>query len=115
MRKPDHFEVGDVVRIRAWDDMANEYGLYYDQHIETPNMIFTNPMKRLCGTEYVIERIVQVGNLSENGYLRIYLDSEVGFIITDYMIEHVEKEETLLPQDFTFFDSLIRAEGSDSR
>ena len=115
MHKPDHFEVGDVVRIRAWDDMAEEYGLYYDEHIKTPNMIFTNSMKGLCGTEYVIKRIVQVGNLSEDGYTRIYLDSNVGFIITDHMIEHVEKVEALLSQDFASFDSLIRAEGSDSR
>lgn len=115
MRKPDHFEVGDVVRIRAWDDMVIEYGLYHNSHIKTPNMVFMDPMKGLCGKKYVIKRITQVGDPSKDGYIRIYLDGDIGFIITDHMIEHVEKVETLLPQDFALFDSLIRAEGGDSR
>ena len=64
------FEVGDRVRVRQWDDMADEYGVksliastdigYYIipshyAHCDCPN--FTTPMKELCGLSGTVERV----------------------------------------------------------
>lgn len=61
------FEVGDRVRVRQWDDMADEYGnkhlpgsidciipSHYD-YCECP--YFVAPMKRLCGLSGTVERV----------------------------------------------------------
>lgn len=52
------FKVGDVVRIRQWDDMLNEYGKTDDGRIQC-NMFtaFIPAMKYLCGRVFTIERI----------------------------------------------------------
>lgn len=50
------FKVGDVVRIRQWDDMLNEYGKDSDGDIVcSHNTIFCSSMKYLCGKIFIIE------------------------------------------------------------
>ena len=46
-----NFKVGDKVRIRQWDDMAKEYGINSQGHIEPSHtsVLFNKSMKHLCG------------------------------------------------------------------
>lgn len=43
------FKVGEWVRIRDWDDMEQEFGLYDNKHIDTPEEVFVITMRPLCG------------------------------------------------------------------
>lgn len=47
-----NFKVGDHVRIRQWDDMAKEYGVF-STSIPIPAS-FVDGMKNLCGEEAII-------------------------------------------------------------
>lgn len=50
------FKVGDVVRIRRWADMAEEFGLDSDGDIDC-KYHFTTPMTNLCGRKCTISTI----------------------------------------------------------
>ena len=45
---PDCFAVGDVVRIREWDDMESEFGLRFGQDIKCTHT-FVAGMRESCG------------------------------------------------------------------
>ena len=45
------FEVGDLCRIRSWDDMEAEFGLYGSGNIKC-DFTFTTGMRHLCGMEF---------------------------------------------------------------
>lgn len=47
------FEVGDLCRIRSWDDMAAEFGLYDTGNIKC-DFTFTTGMRPLCGMEFEV-------------------------------------------------------------
>lgn len=49
------FEVGDVCRIRQWDDMAEEFGVF-DGEIEC-EFSFIEAMRCLCGAIFTIKDI----------------------------------------------------------
>lgn len=57
--KKDHYEVGDRVHIRDWDDMAKEYGLDSDGFITVGNFDFAPDMRIYCGSEMVIKDFVK--------------------------------------------------------
>lgn len=50
------FHIGDVVRIRDWDDMEAEFGLNRYGNIDC-RFTFTHKMSAYCGEVYTIERI----------------------------------------------------------
>lgn len=78
------YKVGDRVKIREWDDMKKEYGLdrngrivvYEEWHaIDDYGVSYiTERMRRYCGKETRIERIVHY----KAGY-RLEIDGCVGF------------------------------------
>ena len=49
------FSVGDIVRIRSWDDMEPEFGEGYDC-VATP-FGFVRGMRKYCGREICIDRL----------------------------------------------------------
>lgn len=53
------FKVGDYVRVRDWDDMAEEFGFDedYDTYIDTPGFPYAESMEYLCGMEFEISYI----------------------------------------------------------
>lgn len=57
------FNVGDVCRIRSWEDMQSEFGLEDGVSINC-DFSFVPSMRHLCGQQFTIERI-------ENGELGI--------------------------------------------
>lgn len=54
----DDFHVGDIVRVRQWDDMVKEFGLceYNHSSIDVPYS-FVKGMRKYCGKEFEIKRI----------------------------------------------------------
>ena len=58
------FKIGDKVRIRSWEDMAEEFGTRSDGDIPC-NKTFTGEMKYLCGTEFEITGICADGTVVE--------------------------------------------------
>lgn len=56
-------EVGDLVRIREWDDMAAEFDFDDDENIDC-NATFIKEMKSLCGVQFV------VANIDSNGIIQ---------------------------------------------
>ena len=50
-------QVGDRVRFRQWEDMAEEFGAYEDGDIPLNNIFFLKEMRGLCGKEFEIESI----------------------------------------------------------
>ena len=87
MRK---FKVGDVCRIRQWDDMAAEFGLSEFGNIPC-SATFCNDMRHICGTVFTIKNI---GSYYD-GHL-IYEPDIIPlrcWIITDDMVEPVSDEE----------------------
>lgn len=47
---------GDIVTIRTWDDMAEEYGLNESGGIKTPYITILQDMKQFCGHSYIVKK-----------------------------------------------------------
>ena len=74
------FNIGDLVRIRQWDDMASQYR-------ESAGTIrcrcgFNKEMKRLCGKEFVVEATGR----------HIVMGHGTPFLISDDMLELVRDD-----------------------
>lgn len=54
---PHRFQPGDTVTIRAWDDMAEEYGLNESGGIKTPYITILQGMKQFCGHSYIVKEV----------------------------------------------------------
>lgn len=53
--------IGDVLQVREWDDMAEEYGMDEDE-ILVPN-IFIKNMCYLCGQTFTVSSIDEYGGI----------------------------------------------------
>ena len=78
------FKIGDRVRIRDWDDMVAEFGLS-DRGSIPCEYVFTQGMRDLCGSEYVITGVV-------GGRCLLY--PRVEWNISADMIEHCDRTKT---------------------
>ena len=58
--------VGDVVLIRQWDDMANEFG-FASRGVIDCKFHFTDAMMQYCGKEYIVDRIQNDGLIRFKG------------------------------------------------
>lgn len=83
-------KVGDLVKIRQFDDMVSEFGIITGSrfdYIRTSTTVFSETMKNLCGLEFVISGIEEI----YKGYrLRGH---DTGYIIDADMVEPIEKED----------------------
>lgn len=81
------YQVGDVLRIRQWDDMANEFGYTNDRHDEIKCLdIFVEEMKYLCGKTFTVANV----SLSRFGQYDEYTSVEHienGWAVTEDMLE----------------------------
>ena len=57
------FKAGDKVRVREWDDMAEEFGVTKNGDINTPIVTFAQSMKRLC------KKVVTIKCVYDNYYI----------------------------------------------
>lgn len=87
------FKVGDLVRVREWDDMKKEFGSDGDFKINC-HCLFVYTMKDTCGDVCTIKDITDSGNYILSG------KNEAGWVYSDDMIfpavtyrEYAEKVE----------------------
>lgn len=57
---------GDTVTIRAWDDMAEEYGLNESGQIKTPYISILKSMKQFCGNSYIVKKVYYTSESKSN-------------------------------------------------
>lgn len=82
-----NFKVGDVVRVRQWDDMMSEFGLNFEGDINCA-ACFTINMKDLCGEVFTISKMTKYGSK------KVYVVSghDFGWTITTDMLESFDTE-----------------------
>ena len=85
------FKVGDRVRIRAWDDMANEYGVDRIGDIRTI-VNFVRGMEHLCG---------RIATITEMNDVKCKLNfddksGDIGWLYCTQMIENIKPETIVI-------------------
>lgn len=61
------YKVGDIIRVRDWDDMERQYGTDSDGDIRLPDgWWFKNSMKPFCGKDYKISKVFVTSYLLED-------------------------------------------------
>ena len=77
------YKVGDKVRVRQWDDMVKEYGLFdgLEKVICTPGYFFTNDMKKFCGS------VVTISNIISDDSRYLIKENDQNWFWTDEMFE----------------------------
>lgn len=103
----NEFSVGDRVRIKEFDDMAEEYGVdkYGDIIPPCPNIAcFSKHMKKYCGATGTVTSM-DISLFPEGIYSRIYIDFDDGkfrvvpWVFMDYMVTVESNTETPEIQD----------------
>lgn len=98
------YKIGDMVEIRSWEDMENQYGLDEDGDINCPG-IFTKDMSDLCGkwvdnvgcldgkTRSVIEQMI---DMAKDGDLSILAFKKIFYGLVDVPDNEIDDEESLI-------------------
>ena len=77
------YKVGDKVKVREWDDMAKEFGVYGDGFVVVlSNGCFFRPMCKYCGKTMTIR--------AANGDYYLIGDDEDWWHFTDEMLEQTQ-------------------------
>ena len=88
---------GNIIKIRQWDDMEEEYGLIGIDSINC-ECAFTDNMRNLCGSEIKInEKMVE----DFKKYKYFFADSKTYSISTD-MIESIKTTDDIVIDKVTF-------------
>lgn len=88
---------GNIIKIRQWDDMEEEYGLVGIGSINC-ECTFTDNMRNLCGSEIKInEKMVE----DFKKYKYFFADSKAYSISTD-MIEYIKTTDDIVIDKITF-------------
>ena len=89
---------GNIIKIRQWDDMEEEYGLIGIDSINC-ECAFTDNMRNLCGSEIKInEKMVE----DFKKYKYFFADSKTYSISTD-MIESIKTTDDIIIKDTVTF------------
>lgn len=89
-KRDTDFKVGDLVRIRSWDDMAKEFGVDYNGDI-TCKCYFNHDMRRLCGIEFKITGFDEYDESIVEGLELVVAEEDRYWCISTDMIEKVNK------------------------
>ena len=90
MRDEDIKE-GDILQIRQWDDMANEFGVLNSWIPMThKGTNFTNPMKSLCGR---VLTVLTKRELSNEEFRYEFVEGTDGWFICSDMLEPFKEDE----------------------
>lgn len=94
-------EVGEIVRIREWEDMASEFRVDEDGDISVDGAFFLKSMRGFCGRECIVTGVTYYEHI---GVMLVGLrDVNDGtkpsneYDFTPAMLEPVDRE-TLLPE-----------------
>ena len=88
---------GNIIKIRQWDDMEEEYGLIGIDSINC-ECAFTDNMRNLCGSEIKINKKM-VEDFKKYKYF--FADSKTYSISTD-MIEYIKTTDDIVIDKITF-------------
>ena len=88
---------GNIIKIRQWDDMEEEYGLIGIDSINC-ECAFTDNMRNLCGSEIKINKKM-VEDFKKYKYF--FADSKTYSISTD-MIEYIKTTDDIIIDKITF-------------
>lgn len=81
------YKVGDKVRVRSWEDMKDQYGLLSSDCIPVrKDVTFVKDMRKYCGEEVVIRRVLR----------DCYLIEGDSWYWTDEMFESKDKYNTIV-------------------
>lgn len=101
--RDEEIEIGDKLRIREWDDMAEEFGKDELGRIRT-RARFLPKMRELCGSPFTV-----ADKLNHYAGIWVYISSEdyetinhSTFLITSDMLERATNSDELSdsPEDF---------------
>ena len=92
------YKVGDELRIREWDDMANEFGLNGSGNIKILPA-FTKSMEYLCGEKFTVSRIVGSCYFSFEEIEYTRNDGNNYWAITEKMLEPREEKPLYIASD----------------
>ena len=95
---------GNIIRIRQWDDMEEEYGYSSLENAIMCEHLFTDFMKELCGKEFEITKEM------EEDYVRFkhfYIDNYLDDVrIKDYIIVSTDMIESIKTIDDIVIDKV---------
>ena len=77
------YKVGDKVRVRQWDDMVEEFGLYDRKDIGIPSCFFVKEMRKYCGS------VVTIRELTCRDTRYLIEEDDCCFFWTDDMFENM--------------------------
>lgn len=92
----------DIVTIRTWDDMAEEYGLNESGGIKTPYITILQGMKQFCGHSYIVK---EVYNTSDR---RTYSFYDFPFYFPICALVGYSSASQSIPISSISFDSIIQ-------
>ena len=97
---------GNIIRIRQWDDMEEEYGYSSLEEAIMCKHLFTDFMKELCGKEFKITKEMEEDYVRfEHFYIDNYLDdagTKDYIIISTDMIELIKTTDDIVIDKVTF-------------
>ena len=97
---------GNIIKIRQWDDMEEEYGYSSSKKTIMCKHLFTDAMKKLCRKEFKITKQMEdeykaVGHFHIDNYSDD-IDTKPHFIITTDMIESIKTTDDIVIDKVTF-------------
>jgi hypothetical protein len=101
--------IGDFVKIKQWDDMAEEFGYTRNKSVINVNAKFTEHMLVFCGKEY---RIQDITGTPSSSYLKYKLfdkinDNQVdSFIFTTDMFVVAIDRDMLIGENYLYANTL---------
>lgn len=99
---------GNIIKIRQWNDMEEEYGYSSLENAIMCEHLFTDFMKEFCGKEFKITKEIEE-DFKEYGYFYTddldCLDIELSVIISTDMIELIKTTDDVVINDTVTFIS----------
>lgn len=94
--------VGEMVRIRQWDDMVQEFGTRVNRFDDDNGLVipckgtFVPEMQKFCGKEY---RVARLNAITLGNYTRVFFTdgSTRHFVFSQDMLEPAENDEEIDP------------------
>lgn len=98
--RDEEIHIGDVLRIRQWDDMVDEFGIdtdgdirfYIWTGIDSIPVFFYSTLKYLCGQTFTIDKIKSISD-GYFYYSKENIEHAGRWIITADMLEPFEEDE----------------------
>ena len=97
---------GNIIKIRQWEDMEEEYGHSGSEKAIMCKHLFTDDMGELCGKEFKITKQMEeeykaIGHFYIDNYSDD-IDAKPYFIITTDMIESIKTTDDIVIDKVTF-------------